>query len=65
MSTVSVTIGDDSSERVLNPLELGNIGLGTTVEERVAIVKARRNKGSCNRFGHVISKGWADVSEGS
>ena len=49
-----MTVGDNSSERVLDPLELGNVRFGTTVKQRIAVVKSGGYKGCCSGFGHVI-----------
>jgi hypothetical protein len=49
-----MAVGDNSSELVLDPLELGNVRFGTTIKQRIAVAKPGGYKGCCNGLSHVI-----------
>ena len=54
---------NNAGNRILDSLQLGKVGFGDIVENGIAIVKARLNKGNCDCSGCVVSEGVADVTK--
>ena len=54
---------DNAGNRILDLLRLSQVGFGDAVENRVAVVKARLDKGNCDCSGNVIGEGVADVTK--
>jgi hypothetical protein len=52
---------DNAGNRILDSLQLSQVGFRDAVENRVAIVEAGPNKNNCNCFGSVVSEGVANV----
>ena len=49
--------------RVLDSLQLSQVGFSDAVENRIAVVEAGLNKGNCDCSGSVVSKGVTDVTK--
>jgi hypothetical protein len=54
---------DNAGNRILDSLQLSQIGLGDAVENRVAVVEAGLKKGNCDCFGSDVSEGVANVTK--
>ena len=54
---------DNAGNRILGLLQLNQVEFGDAVENGVAIVKARLNKGNFDCSGSVIGEGVADVTK--
>ena len=54
---------DNAVNRVLNSLQLSQVGFRDAVENRIAVVEAGLNKGNCDCSGIVVSKGVTDVTK--
>ena len=59
----SIGACNHSGKWVLESLKLVNVGLGTTVQQRIAVIKFVCNKRSANGLCHVIGRRWSDMSE--
>ena len=56
---------DNAGNRVLDSLQLSQVGFRDTVENRIAVVEAGLNKGNCDCSGSVVSKRVTDVTKSS
>jgi hypothetical protein len=54
---------DNAGNRILDSLQLSQVGFRDAVENRVAVVEAGLNKGNCDCFGSVVSEGVANVTK--
>jgi hypothetical protein len=54
-----------SRQGVLDPLELVNFSLGTTIQQRIVVIKPTRNFWCSNGFCHVVSECWMYVQKSS
>lgn len=54
---------DNVRNRILDSLQLSQVGFRDAVENRIAIVEVGLNKGSCDCFGSVVSEGVANVTK--
>jgi hypothetical protein len=59
----SMSTSDNGGNRILDSLQLSQIGFRDAVENRIAVVEAGMNKGNCNCFGSVVSEGVANVTK--
>jgi hypothetical protein len=54
---------DNAGKRILNSLQLSQVGFRDAVENRIAVVEAGLNKGNCDCFGNVVSEGSCECDE--
>jgi hypothetical protein len=54
---------DNAGNRILDSLQLNQIGVRDAVENRNAVVEARLNKGNCDCFGSVVIGGVVNVTK--
>ena len=48
---------DNAGNRVLDSLQLSQVGFRDAIENRIAVVEAGLNKGNCDCSGSVVSEG--------
>ena len=61
-SSPSVSTSDDTRQRVLDPLEFGNVRCGGTDEQSVGIVETGADERTVNALDGVIGESISDVS---
>jgi hypothetical protein len=54
---------DNAGNRILDSVQLSQVGFRDAVENRIAVVEAGLNKGKGDCFGSVVSEGVANVTK--